>query len=135
MLSSLANGLNALSHGWPGVVFGDAPVEAPMLTALVRSRAQLRKLLWSPALAVPVTLVAGMATSAIQPVLRGLGIANGGLMELAAGVGVCATVGYVSGRIVARHASAEFSHQRGTLIDDSDATERPRRTRAAPGTR
>jgi type IV secretory pathway TraG/TraD family ATPase VirD4 len=84
-------------------------------------------------LAVPVTLVAGMATSAIQPVLRGLGVANGGLMQLAAGVGVCATVGYVSGRILARHASAEFSHQRGTLIDDSETLERPRRTRAARG--
>jgi type IV secretory pathway TraG/TraD family ATPase VirD4 len=130
MLSSLANGLNALSHGWSGLMFGYATVQGPMLTALVRSRAQLRKLLWSPALAVPVTLVAGMATSAIQPVLRGLGVANGGLMQLAAGVGVCATVGYLSGRIVARHASAEFSHQRGTLIDDSEATERPRRTRA-----
>ena len=133
MLASLTNGLNALSHGWSGLVFGYATVEGPMLTALVRSRAQLRKLLWSPALAVPVTLVAGMATSAIQPVLRGLGIANGGLMELAAGVGVCATVGYLGGRIVARHASAEFSHQRGTLIDDSEATERPDRTRAARG--
>jgi hypothetical protein len=133
MLSSLANGLNALSHGWSGLVFGYATVQGPMLTALVRSRAQLRKLLWSPALAVPVTLVAGMATSAIQPVLRGLGIANGGLMQFAAGVGVCATVGYVSGRIVARHATGTFSHQRGTLIDDSEATERPRRTRASRG--
>ena len=133
MLSSLANGLNALSHGWSGLMFGYATVQGPMLTALVRSRAQLRKLLWSPALAVPVTLVAGMATSAIQPVLRGLGVAHGGLMQLAAGVGVCATVGYVSGRIVARHASAEFSHERGTLIDDSEATDRPRRTRAARG--
>jgi hypothetical protein len=80
MLSSLANGLNALSHGWSGLVFGYATVQGPMLAALVRSRAQLRKLLWSPALAVPVTLVAGIATSAIQPVLRGLGMANGGLM-------------------------------------------------------
>jgi type IV secretory pathway TraG/TraD family ATPase VirD4 len=133
MLSSLADGLNALSHGWSGLMFGYATVQGPMLTALVRSRAQLRKLLWSPALAVPVTLVAGMATAAIQPVLRGLGVANGGLVQLAAGVGVCATVGYVSGRIVARHASAEFSHQRGTLIDDSEATGRPRRTRAARG--
>jgi type IV secretory pathway TraG/TraD family ATPase VirD4 len=133
MLSSLADGLNALSHGWSGLMFGYATVQGPMLTALVRSRAQLRKLLWSPALAVPVTLVAGMATAAIQPVLRGLGVANGGLVQLAAGVGVCATVGYVSGRIVARHDSAEFSHQRGTLIDDSEATGRPRRTRAARG--
>jgi type IV secretory pathway TraG/TraD family ATPase VirD4 len=133
MFSTLATGLNALSHGWSGLAFGYATVQGPMLTALVRSRAQLRKLLWSPALAVPVTLVAGMGTAAIQPLLRGLGVANGGLMQLAAGVGVCATVGYISGRIVARHAPAAFSHRRGTLIDDSEAPERPRRTRAARG--
>jgi len=133
MFSTLMNGLNALSHGWSSLAFGYATVQGPMLTALVRSRAQLRKLLWSPALAVPVTLVAGMGTAAIQPVLRGLGVANGGLMQFAAGVGVCATVGYVSGRIVARHTRAEFAHRRGTLIDDSEAPERPRRTRASRG--
>ena len=53
MLASLTNGLNALSHGWSGLVFGYATVQGPMLTALVRSRAQLRKLLWSPVMAIP----------------------------------------------------------------------------------
>jgi Type IV secretion-system coupling protein DNA-binding domain len=133
MFASLTNGLNALSHGWSGLAFGYATVQGPMLTALLRSRAQLRKLLWSPVLGVPVTLLAGVGTMFIQPVLRGLGVVNGGLMQLVAGMAVSATVGYVSGRIIARHTSADFSHERGTLIADSDGSERSPRTRASRG--
>jgi type IV secretory pathway TraG/TraD family ATPase VirD4 len=133
MFSTLATGLNALTHGWSGLAFGYATVQGPMLTALVRSRAPLRKLLWSPFLAVPVTMVAGIGTAAIQPLLRGLGVANGGLMQLAAGIGIFVTVGYVSGRVIARHASGGFSHERGTLIADSEDPERPRRTREGLG--
>src|ERR1700735_5525003 len=133
MLATLTHGLNALSHGWSGLVLGYASVQGPMLTALVRSRAQLRKLLWSPVMAIPVTLLAGVGTSIIQPVLRGIGVAHGGLLQLAAGVAVSATVGYVSGRIIAKHESAGFSHQRGTLISDSDAPERPPRVRESRG--
>ena len=130
MLSTLATGLHALTHGWSGLAFGYATVQGPMLTALVRSRAQMRKLLWSPVLAVPVTLLAGMSTAMVHPLLRGLGVANGGLMQLAAGIGVCAAVGYVSGRVIAKHGSASMSHQRGTLIADSEAPSR-RQTREA----
>ena len=133
MLATLTHGLNALSHGWSGLVLGYASVEGPMLTALVRSRAQLRKLLWSPVMAIPVTLLAGVGTSIIQPVLRGFGVANGGLVQLAAGVAVTATVGYVSGRIIAKHQSADFSHQRGTLIAESDAPGREPRVRESRG--
>src|SRR5882757_4820600 len=128
MLSTLATGLHALTHGWSGLAFGYATVQGPMLTALVRGRAEIRKLLWSPILAVPVTLLAGMSTAIVQPILRGVGVANGGLMQLAAGIGVCAAVGYVSGRVIAKHASASMSHQRGTLIADAEAPSR-RQTR------
>ena len=133
MLSTLANGLNALSHGWSGLAFGYATVQGPMLTALVRSRAHLRKLMWSPVTAVPVTFLAGIGTWLAQPVLRGIGVANGGLMQLAAGVAVSATIGYVSGRFIAKQSSAEFSHERGTLIADSEAPERRLRARASRG--
>jgi Type IV secretion-system coupling protein DNA-binding domain len=132
-MSTLATGLNALTHGWSGLAFGYATVQGPMLTALVRGKAELRKLLWSPILGVPVTVIAGMSTAAIQPVLRGLGVASGGLMQLAAGVGVCAAVGYVSGRVIAKRSSESASHRRGALIADSEAPDRPRRTSAGRG--
>jgi hypothetical protein len=133
MLAELTSGLNALTHGWSGLALGYATVQGPMLTALVRNRAQLRKLLWSPVTAIPVTILAGIGTSVVHPVLSGLGAVHGGLMQLAAGIAVSATVGYVSGRIIAKHESAEFSHQRGTVIADSETPERSRRTRVSPG--
>jgi hypothetical protein len=122
MSSALTTGLYALTHGWSGLVFGYTTVAAPMVTAMVRGKAQLGKLLSSPLLAVPVTIAAGIGTAAIQPILRGLGVVNGGLMQLAAGVGLSAAVGYVGGRLIARTRSSATAapHRRGTLIADSD---------------
>ncbi|MGH8322395.1 MAG: type IV secretion system DNA-binding domain-containing protein, partial [Steroidobacteraceae bacterium] len=133
MLAGLATELSALSHGWSGLALGYAVVGGPMLTAMVKGRAQLQKLLWSPLLAVPVTMAAGIGTAAIQPVLHGLGMAGGGLMQFVAGVGVSAAAGYVSGRVIARSESSASPHRRGTLITDSQAPERLRRTRPARG--
>jgi hypothetical protein len=133
MLSTLATGIHALTHGWSGLAFGYATVQGPMLTALVRSRAEMRKLLWSPIAGAPVTLLAFTSTAIVQPLLHGLGVANGGLMQLTASIGVCAAVGYVSGRVIAKRGSASMSHQRGTLIVESEASPRQRRVRLDRG--
>jgi Type IV secretion-system coupling protein DNA-binding domain len=127
----LSSGVNALIHGWSGLVLGYSVVGGPMLAAMVKGRARLQKLLWSPVLAIPVTLMAGVATAAIQPVLRGLGMATGGLMQLAAGVGVSAAVGYVSGRVMSRSSTSSTSYRRGTLIVDAEALEPARPARAS----
>jgi Type IV secretion-system coupling protein DNA-binding domain len=130
MVSTLAAAASSVTQGWSGLVLGYATVGVPMLTAMIKGRAQLSKILWSPVLAVPVMMAAGIGTAAIQPVLRGLGIAGGGLMQLAAGVGVSAAVGYMGGRLIARSAaSTGVSHRRGTLIADSEATTPSRRIR------
>lgn len=130
---TLTGGLHALTHGWSGLVLGYTVVGGPMVTAMVRGRARLRNLLWSPFLAVPVTMMAGVTTAAIQPALRGLGMATGGLMQLAAGVAVSAAVGYVSGRLVARSPSST-SYRRGTVIADSEAaSQTPPSTQPVPG--
>jgi hypothetical protein len=121
MFSTLTTGLNALTHGWSGLVFGYTTVGAPMVTAMVRGKAQLRKLLWSPLLAVPVTIAAAASTAAIQPLMRAPGVASGGLMQFAAGVGMCATVGYLGGRLIARAASPSANaYRRGTVVADAD---------------
>ncbi len=122
MHSTLTGGLHALTHGWSGLALGYGVVSGPMVTALVRGRATLQKLLWSPLIAVPVTMAAGIATTAIQPALRGVGMASGGVMQLAAGVGVSAAVGYVSGRIISRlNIASASSYRRGSLVVDSDS--------------
>jgi type IV secretory pathway TraG/TraD family ATPase VirD4 len=120
MFSGLATELNALTHGWSGLVFGYTTVATPMITAMVRNRAPLQRLLLSPFLAVPVTMLAAVGAGAIQPMLRGLGVINGGLMQLAVGVGVTAAVGYLGGRVIARSSSATESYRRGTRILDTE---------------
>jgi hypothetical protein len=94
----------------------------------------LQTLLWSPVIAIPVTLMAGIATAAIQPALRGLGVGTGGVMQLAAGIGVSAAVGYVSGRVVSRSSpSSSSSYRRGTLIVDSEPVQQVDPARPARG--
>ena len=117
MLSALTTSANALTHGWSGLVFGYSVVAAPMVTAMVRGRAGLQKLLWSPLLAVPVSMMAGLATAIAQPALRGLGVASGSLMEIAAGIGVCSAVGYLSGRVLAKSSSSTVSYGRGAHLE------------------
>jgi len=128
MFSELASGLNAVSHGWSGLVLGYSTVAGPMITAMAKGKARLDKLLLSPLLAVPATMLAAVGTSAAQPLLHGLGIANGGLMQLAVGVGLFASVGYFSGRVIAKSASLEASHQRGTVISDQEERHQARPT-------
>jgi len=105
-----------MTHGWSGVVFGYGVVATPMVTAMVRGRAGWQKLLCSPLLAVPATAAAGLAAAVVHPALRGLGVASGSLMEIAAGIGVCSAVGYLSGRVFAQPSSPAVSYGRGTNI-------------------
>jgi hypothetical protein len=99
-----------------------------MITAMLRGGARIRKLLWSPFLAVPVTMLAGITMVALQPALRGLGMASGGLMDFAAGLGVSVAVGYLGGRVIAKSAtSASTSYRRGTQFEsDSPQDSRER---------
>ena len=66
MLSTLATEVNGLAHGWSGLVLGYAVTGGPMAAAMLKGRAGLKRLLWSPVLAVPVTLAAGVAMVAVQ---------------------------------------------------------------------
>ena len=118
MFAELTTELNAISHGWSGLALGYASVAAPMITAMAKGRARFDKLLLSPFLAVPATVLASVATGAAQPVLRGLGIGNGSLMQFAIGVGLYAAVGYAGGRLVAKSSSATQTYQRGAMVAD-----------------
>ena len=120
MFAELASGLNAISHGWSGLALGYASVTGPMITALAKGRARFDKLLWSPFLAIPATMLASIATGAVQPLLHSVGIADGGLMQFAIGVGLYAAVGYAGGRLVAKSAPSDASYRRGTLVADQE---------------
>jgi len=120
MWSELASGLNAMSHGWSGLALGYSMVAAPMVTAMAKGKARIDKLLLSPILAVPTTMLATIGTSIVQPVLRGLGVASGGLMQFAVDAGLFAAVGYVIGRVIAKSAPSDASYRRGTLVADQE---------------
>jgi type IV secretory pathway TraG/TraD family ATPase VirD4 len=92
-----------------------------MLTAMIRAKAPLHKLLHAPVIAIPVTIGAGVCNGLLGSVLHGLGASGDGLLGLAAGIGVTAGVGYLSGRFLARRDGAATNVQRGTLIEDAEA--------------
>ena len=108
----------SLLTGWSGLMFGYATAGGSMLTGLIRERAPLHKLLRTPVMAVPVTIAAGVGNGLVSSVLQGLGASNGGFLECLAGIGVTVSIGYLSGRGIARHNSETSAVRRGTLIDE-----------------
>jgi type IV secretory pathway TraG/TraD family ATPase VirD4 len=117
--------MSSLTHGMSGLMLGYATVAIPMAVTLFRRTADRARALASAAVAVPVTLVAGIATAVANPLIHGLGIASGSFLELAAGVGICAGIGYAAGAALARPAQPRSVHQRGTIINAAP-------TRASP---
>jgi hypothetical protein len=112
----------SLTHGWSGLALAYAAVEGPMMAALVRSRAEFRKLAISPVLGVPLTVAAGIGMAAVSPVLHGLGITSGSFLHLAVGFGLSVAVGHGAGQRLARAAAPSTVHQRGTLLLDPKST-------------
>ena len=121
MLTSLMAEANSLTHGFSGLVFGYVTAGAPMLTAMIRERVPLSKLLRAPVTAIPVTIGAGICNGLLGSVLHGLGASVDGVVGLAAGVGITAAFGYLSGRVIARHNSDATTVMRGTVIDEIEA--------------
>lgn len=113
--------MSSLTHGWSGLVLAYAAVEVPCAATLIRRGVEFGRVLASAAVAVPLTVLAGIGTAAINPVLHGLGVGSGSFLELAAGVGVSAGIGYAAARTLARPADPATIHRRGTLIQEVDS--------------
>src|SRR5581483_776400 len=118
MFATLLSEANTLTQGGSGLMLGYVAAGGTMMAGLIRERAPLRNLLLAPAMAVPVTVAAGVGNGLVGSLLESLGASNGGFMEFAAGVGVTAAVGYFSGRAIARRNSPAAPVRRGTLIDE-----------------
>ena len=101
-----------------------------MVAALVRERAPLRKLLRAPAMAIPVTIAAGIGNDLVGSVWRGLGVSGDSFLALMTGIGLTASIGYLSGRAIARHESDPAVVRRGTVIDEIEAGSPHQRGRA-----
>jgi hypothetical protein len=92
-----------------------------MLAVLMRQRAQIRQVLLAPMLGLPLTAAAAMGIAAMSPLLRGLGMTGGGVLQTTFGVGLSIGVGYLAGRSLSRTTARRSVHQRGTLIEGEHA--------------
>ena len=114
-------------HGWSGVALAYCAVQVPMLAGLARGGAKLHKYLLSPALAAPLTAVAGIGVAVASQWLPGLSAAHGAI-QWSLGVAVSATLGYVGGQRYVGKAISDRAYQRGSMVaEQSKVTPRPAR--------
>jgi hypothetical protein len=117
-----------LAHGWPGLAFAYAAVQAPMVVGLIRGRAAMRTYLASPLVAAPLAVIAGIGMAAATPLLTGLGIDSHCPVQFALGTAVSAVLGYAGGRTSAQDSVNPQVHQRGAVISDDPV---PRESKAS----
>jgi len=121
-------------HGWAALLSAYGMVQVPLVAGLIRGRAPLSKLLFSPLLAAPLTVASGIAIATAVPLLHTLGVAPGSLAQLSAAATFSAGLGYAAGRALARRASPALIYQRGAIVTEAPPARpaRSRRCRAAP---
>jgi hypothetical protein len=116
--------VSSLTHGWSGLVLAYAAVEVPLAATLIRRGVELGRVFASAAVALPLTIAAGIGTAAINPLLHDFGVSSGSFLEFAVGVGVSGGIGYAAARRLARPATPASVHQRGTVIHDAEPESR-----------
>ena len=107
-------------HGTRGLFLAYAAVQGPMLVGLAKGRAEWHKYVSSPRVAVPLTVVAGIAVSTAASLL---GAPPDGLAQFALGVSISAGLGYYGGHRSARSSpgpGAAKTYQRGTVVAEED---------------
>ncbi|HXR20216.1 MAG TPA: type IV secretion system DNA-binding domain-containing protein [Steroidobacteraceae bacterium] len=109
--------VGALMHGWSGLALAYASIQAPMLAAMIRARADLPRLLLSPVVAAPLTAVAGAGLAAVGPLSQGMALLVGGTLS--------AALGYATGRALGAPRRRALQHQRGTMVVNSERAEAP----------
>ncbi|HEX9473152.1 MAG TPA: type IV secretion system DNA-binding domain-containing protein [Steroidobacteraceae bacterium] len=95
-----------------------------MFLALARARANFGRYLAAPALAMPLTAIAGMGIAAATPLLHAAGHASGGMLSMGLAGASSAALGYMGGKVLARRTHRSSVYQRGTVIADASACSR-----------
>lgn len=108
----------SLLGGWRSLITGYATVQVPLAAGLIRGRAPVRKVLFSPLVAAPLTALAGVGIGVGASLFTALGVSSGTL-GVPAAVTFTALLGYAAGRVLARNPSAASAHQRGAIVLDS----------------
>lgn len=120
----MLTGIGAMAHeavrGWSGLGLEFSSVEAPMLAALVRGRAQWRAFIASPVVAGMLMVATGITLSVASPVLNAMHIAGGGVMEYAVGAGIGGLLGYGGGKVLSTADRDDDGYIRGTTVLDAE---------------
>ena len=112
--------IDALTHGFNGLVLGYASVWIPMLVGLYHRRAPPRRLLWSPLAAIPTMFLAGISNGIVGSLLP-LAFRDS-YLALLVGATLCIWVGYIAGRVLAVWTgAADFGHLRGAVVMSENA--------------
>jgi hypothetical protein len=114
---------NSWAQGWTGLGVMYTSVQVPLLVAMGRGRASLRRMLLSPLAGVPTMLAAGLGIVLTGPALESAGIAADSLSQAAIGFGICIATGYAAGRFLARGAGTQRTAGRGARVADQDSWE------------
>ena len=114
----------SLLLGWQNLVVAYGAVQVPLAAALIRGRAPLHKVLCSPLVAAPLTVLAGVAIGAGTSLFAAFGL-SGGAWGAPAAVTFTALVGYAAGRALARIPSTAGTHHRGAIVLDPMVDAKP----------
>lgn len=112
----MASSLQALTHGTRGLELAYALMLIAMLAGLIRARARWSKLLLSPLMAAPLTLLAASALLLASPLLRSFGTGVASVLQLGLGVALSIAIGYAAGRIAGVRSPPGPSHRRGSVV-------------------
>jgi Type IV secretion-system coupling protein DNA-binding domain len=108
----------AIAPGWPSIAIAYAAVQVPMIAGLKRAHAQLHHYLVSPMIAAPLMGVAAAGIALTSAGLGALGFAGPSALQLIAGAGLGAMLGYAGGKSIAQSGSEPRLHRRGSMVSD-----------------
>jgi type IV secretory pathway TraG/TraD family ATPase VirD4 len=112
----------AMTQGWSGALLTYAAVQIPMAAGLVRSGGAWYRLLPSPIVAAPLSVLVGAGMSLAEPALSFIGATPHGLIHTAVAASLAMSLGYRSGEKLAKpEAQPPKEHQRGTVIAERPA--------------
>ncbi len=123
----------AFTHGLSGVALAYGMVQGPMLAGLIKGRAKFDQYVSSPAVAVPLTAIAGLGLAVVSPLLANLGATPHGLVQFVLGGAVYGALGYNGGLVSAKDEPSAKSHQRGSVVTDEPLAKPKANSRGARG--
>ncbi len=105
-----------------------AAVQLPMIAGLKRAHAKAHHYLVSPLVAVPLMAVSAAGIALSGSGLAALGIASHSALQLIAGAGLGAMLGYAGGKSIAQGASHPVTYRRGAKVDEHATEMEPQKS-------